>query len=98
MSEELDPLEDLKERYNELKEQARQVDAELTLRKENLGKLEKEAKSNYGTSDLKKLNAKLKEMEKENEAQLKKYQKSLEKIEVELEQIRENSEEMSEDE
>ena len=46
MSEELEPLEDLKERYNELKEQARQVDAELTLRKENLGKLEKEAKSN----------------------------------------------------
>ena len=39
MSEELEPLEDLKERYNELKEQARQVDAELTLRKENLGKL-----------------------------------------------------------
>ena len=98
MSEELEPLEDLKERYNELKEQARLVDAELKVRKDDLGKLEKEAKSNYGTSDLKKLNAKLKEMEKENEAQLKKYQKSLEKIEVELEQIRENSEEMSEDE
>ena len=51
-----------------------------------------------GASGEEQLNAKLKEMEKENEAQLKKYQKSLEKIEVELEQIRENSEEMSEDE
>jgi hypothetical protein len=98
MSEELEPLENLKERYNKLKEQALQVDAELSVRKESLGKLEKKAKSNYGTSDLKKLDTKLKEMKKENKARSEKYQKSLKKIEVELKQIRENSEEMSEDE
>lgn len=86
-------IEKLKAEYTKLNERKIQAETQLEGAKEQLAKLQKEAESEFGTSDLDELTKKLSEMEAENEKQRSEYQSLLDKISSDLATIESGGEE-----
>lgn len=86
-------IEQLKAEYTKLNEQKITAQAQLDGAKDQLAKLEAEAKAEFGTSDLDELTKKLAEMEAENEKQRSDYQSLLDKISSELAAIEKGGDE-----
>lgn len=77
-------IDELRRRYEVLRDKKSQAEALLNNANQELERLRLEAQKQYGTSDLKELQAKLQLMEEENLSRRREYQKLLEKIESDL--------------
>lgn len=82
-------IDELKQRYTVLHERKIKAGATLEHAKEQLEKLQKQARELYGTDDVEALRAKLAAMETENERRRAEYQAELERIETELTAVEE---------
>ncbi len=80
-------IEQLRERFNNLNEKKAKANALLEKAKEELQKLQAEAKGAFGTDDLNQLEQMLQKMERENEMKRLDYQKLLDSIESELREV-----------
>ncbi|HLX61135.1 MAG TPA: hypothetical protein VKX17_07615 [Planctomycetota bacterium] len=78
------PIETLKQRYQDLDRKKITAEANLKAAEERLGELKADAKQKYGTDDLAELERKLAEMKAENESKRAKYQADLDRIEQDL--------------
>ena len=87
----------LREEHGELRDKRTVYETELKAAQKDLDKLKKEAQRDFGTSDVKKLEAKLKKDEKDNALKLAKYNDSLEGIRSKLEAIDEEYESFDEE-
>lgn len=82
-------IDELKQRYTVLHERKIKAGATLDHAKEQLEKLQKQARELYGTDNVDELRAKLAAMEAENERRRAEYQADLERIETELATVEE---------
>jgi phage shock protein A len=82
-------IEQLKQRYNELHVRQIQAGERLNSAKEQLEKLQKQAREQYGTDKVEELRTKLATMEAENERRRAEYQADLDRIETELATVEE---------
>lgn len=82
-------IEQLKQRYNELHIRQIQAGERLNSAKEQLEKLQKQAREQYGTDNVDELRTKLAAMEAENERRRAEYQADLDRIETELAAVEE---------
>ena len=82
-------IDELKQRYTELHVRQIQAGERLNSAKEQLVKLQKQARDQYQTDDVEALRAKLAAMETENERRRAEYQADLERIETELSAVEE---------
>src|SRR5438445_3945476 len=80
-------IEKLRERYKALEKQKITAEANLKNSEENLEKLRKQARENYGTDDLEELQKKLEEMKSDNESKCAEYQRHLDEIETQLNEV-----------
>lgn len=80
-------LGELQNRYTELNRRKIQAETKLENARNQLSELQQEAKSQYGTDDIGELEAKLAEMQAENERKRREYQASLDRIEADLAQV-----------
>jgi len=80
-------IEQLKTEYEQLNEKKIQAQTQLQEAEKQLAALQKEAKEEFGTSDVDELTKKLKEMETENERRRSEYQELLDKINGELQAV-----------
>ena len=80
-------IEELREQYENLNRRAIRAQTNLERAESDLATLEKQAKAAYGTADIKKLKAKLDEMQRENEKKRTEYQKLLAGIEKKLDKV-----------
>ena len=79
------------DRYNKLNERKIRAQKDLEYAEEELKKLQEEALSEYGTTDIQELKNILEEMEDKNQKLQSDYEDHLQKIETELAEIEENS-------
>jgi predicted nucleic acid-binding Zn-ribbon protein len=84
-------IEELKNEFNALNERKIQTKTQLDEANNQLKKLQDEAVAEFETSDIKELEAKLKQMEEENEKRRREYQDLLDSISAELKQIETDS-------
>jgi predicted nucleic acid-binding Zn-ribbon protein len=84
-------IEELKNEFNALNERKIQTKTQLDEANNQLKKLQDEAVAEFETSDIKELEAKLKQMEEENEKRRREYQDLLDGISAELKQIETDS-------
>ncbi len=77
-------IDELKQRYTVLHERKIKASTTLDHAKEQLDKLQKQAREQYGTDNVEELRAKLAALEAENERRRAEYQADLERIETEL--------------
>jgi predicted nucleic acid-binding Zn-ribbon protein len=84
-------IEELKNEFNALNERKIQTKTQLDEANNQLKKLQDEAVAEFETSDIKELEAKLKQMEEENEKRRREYQDLLDSISAELKQIENDS-------
>lgn len=77
-------IEKLQERFSQLNKRKIQAETNLDNAREQLEKLQAEAREKYGTDDLAALREKLAQMKAENEAKRAAYQEQLDKIEADL--------------
>ncbi len=82
-------IDQLKQRYTVLHERKIKASATLDHAREQLEKLQKQAREQYGTDNIEELRAKLAAMEAENERRRAEYQADLERIETELATVEE---------
>jgi hypothetical protein len=80
-------IEELTERYQALHKAKIETETNLKNAREDLAALQRDAESEFGTSDLNELKAMLQALEEENERQRAEYQSSLEKIEADLQAV-----------
>lgn len=80
-------IEELTEQYHALNERKIQAETQLKEADKRLKELQKTAESEFGTSDVAKLEKKLKQMEAENEKRRADYQKLLSGIQADLDKI-----------
>lgn len=90
-------LEQLTRRYQELKDRKIRNDTLLDATQKQLEDLLTEAEELFGTRDVGQLQAKLKQMEDENEKKRTEYQQHLETIEQSLAQITEELDDRDDD-
>ena len=83
----LQPVETLLERYNNLDRERAVADNNLERAKDHLESLQKEADKLFGTADPEQLKKMLADLQKENEKQQREYQNHLDEIEKKLEQV-----------
>ena len=86
-------IEELKSRFDDLNTQKVRLQTQKERAEEDLAELKQQAHEQFGTDNLKKLEAKLAEMKKQNEKQKSEYQKQLDAIDKKLLQIDEMVEE-----
>ncbi len=82
-------IDELKHRYTVLHERKIKAGATLEHAKEQLEKLQKQARELYGTEQVDELRTKLAAMEAENERRRAEYQADLDRIETELSAVEE---------
>ena len=82
-------IDELKQRYTVLHERKIKASATLDHAREQLEKLQQQAREQYGTDNVAELRAKLAAMEAENERRRAEYQADLERIETELTAVEE---------
>jgi hypothetical protein len=80
-------MDELRQRYENLKTQKITAEANLKTSTENLEALKNEAREKYGTDDLPSLRSKLEEMNQENERKRAAYQEHLKEIETRLAEV-----------
>jgi hypothetical protein len=80
-------IEALQLRYQKLNEKKIAAETELRVAKERLEELQEQAREKYGTDDLAALQAKLTEMQQENERKRAQYQADLDRIESGLAEV-----------
>jgi hypothetical protein len=78
------PIEELKKRYEALRDQKIRADTQLKTATDQLEQIKAEARAQYGTDSLAELESKLDEMKRENERKRADYQKHLDEVEVKL--------------
>ena len=77
-------IEQLQKRYQRLNERKFKAEANLETAKQQLERLQREAREKYGTDDVAELGKKLEAMRNENEVKRSKYQADLDRIERDL--------------
>jgi chromosome segregation ATPase len=77
-------IEQLQERYQQLNKRKIQAETNLDNARQQLAKLQDDARQKYGTADVAELRQKLAAMKSENETKRAGYQAELERIEAEL--------------
>lgn len=77
-------IEQLQDRYQLLNKRKIQAETNLDNARQQLAKLQEEARTRYGTDDVVQLREKLAAMKAENERKRSEYQAQLEKIETDL--------------
>ena len=87
MPEQVQEIEELRSRYETLRDKKTKAETLLHSANKELERLKAEAHAQYGTSDLAELEAKLTQMEDENLKLRKEYQKLLDKIETGLRDV-----------
>ena len=87
MPEQVQEIEELRSRYETLRDKKTEAETLLTSANKELERLKAEAQAQYGTSDLSELETKLTQMEDENLKLRKEYQKLLDKIETGLQGV-----------
>jgi chromosome segregation ATPase len=80
-------IDDLRKRYEQLKEKRVVAETRLSQTKDTLDQLKKEAQEQWGTDNLAELEAKLAKQQAENERLRISYEASLQKIESDLKAI-----------
>jgi predicted nucleic acid-binding Zn-ribbon protein len=85
-------IEQLKEEFNVLNERKIKTQTQLDEANNQLKKLQDEAVAEFETSDIKELEAKLKQMQEENERRRREYQQLLDSISADLKKIESESE------
>jgi phage shock protein A len=83
----LEKFEELKEQYSELRDQQIQVKTNLERSQSDLEELKKQAREEFGTDNLSKLQALLEKRELENQAKVQEYQFHLEHIQESLKEV-----------
>lgn len=84
-------IEELTNEYERLNERKIQAQTQLDEATNRLRELQEEAEKEFGTSDVEQLQAKLEQMESENERRRQEYQELLEGIASDLEKIEQES-------
>ncbi len=84
-------IEDLTDEYQRLNERKIQTQTQLETATKELKSLQKQAEKEFGTSDIAELEAKLQEMEAENEKRRSEYQTLLEGIAADLAKVEEEN-------
>jgi predicted nucleic acid-binding Zn-ribbon protein len=79
-----DSIDDLKKRYEMLRDRKVTAEANLKTSTDELERVKLEAREQYGTDDLAKLEAKLEEMKQENQRKRTEYQGLLKQVEDKL--------------
>jgi len=77
-------IEQLKERFDELNTEKVRLQTQKERAEKDLQELKQQAREQFGTDDLKKLQAMLTDMKKKNEKQKAEYQRQLDEIEQQL--------------
>ena len=80
-------IEALRQQYEDLNHRAIRAQTNLENAEGQLADLKKQAKADYGTADIKKLESQLAQMQQENEQKRVEYQKLLEGIEKKLDAV-----------
>jgi chromosome segregation ATPase len=81
-------LQNLMAKRTALNDKASQEKAKIALAKEELAKIEAEAKAKYGTSDIEELKTLLSRFEKENDAAIEKLETELNQMEAALTRVK----------
>lgn len=82
-------IEELRQRHKELEKQKITAEANLNTSKDRLDELKKQAREQYGTDDLEKLQKQLEEMKSDNRRKCSEYQQHLDDIERDLKKVEE---------
>lgn len=80
----VDPLKQLTQRYQELRDKRTTAEADLKNAQKQLAALQDEARKTYGTDDPAQLQARLEEMKRENQRKLEEYAAQLQQVEAAL--------------
>ncbi len=83
-------IEQLQDRYQLLNKRKIQAETNLDNARQQLAKLQEEARTKYGTDDVAQLREKLAAMKADNERKRSEYQAQLEKIETDLAAVEQN--------
>jgi len=89
-------IEDLRNRYDALSTERVRLQTQKERAETDLSKIKQQARDEFGTDDLDKLQSMLSEMKLKNEAEKSEYQKRLDEIELKLLKIDQSFEEVVE--
>jgi hypothetical protein len=82
-----DELKNLRDRYERLREEKIRADERLNQHREGLQDLQRQARERFGTYDLAILQARLNELEQENQRKLDEYRAALNAVDEQLNRI-----------